>query len=169
MDTVISFVHWLNRSGLPEVFNAYSWLWPSLEILHFAGMVMLIGTVGLLDLRLLGVARSLRPAPFQRLVPWGLAGFAMNAVTGVLFVAGNQFADTEYVPNPAFHWKLIFIALAALNAGLFYVLGIGARVDALAEGERAPIPAQLIAATSLCLWIGVIAFGRLFPYMGDAF
>ena len=169
MDTVISFVHWLNRSGLPEVFNAYSWLWPSLEILHFAGMVMLIGTVGLLDLRLLGVARSLRPAPFQRLVPWGLAGFAMNAVTGVLFVAGNQFADTEYVPNPAFHWKLIFIALAALNAGLFYVLGIGARVDALTEGDRAPIPAQLIAATSLCLWIGVIAFGRLFPYMGDAF
>jgi hypothetical protein len=169
MDTVITFVHWLNRSGLPEVFNAYSWLWPVFEILHFAGMVMLIGTVGLLDLRLLGVARSLRPAPFQRLVPWGLAGFAINAVTGVLFVAGNQFADTEYVPNPAFHWKLIFIALAALNAGLFYVLGIGARVDALAEGERAPLPAKLIAATSLCLWVGVIAFGRLFPYMGDAF
>jgi hypothetical protein len=164
-----SVMSWMNSSGLPDVMNAYSWLWPVMEMLHFVGMALLIGTVGLLDLRLLGLAKALPPAPFQRLVPWGLFGFGINAITGVLFIAGNRFAPVEYGENIAFQLKLLFMLLAAVNATAFYVTGVARRVEALGPGDNAPASAKLIAATGLSLWVGVICFGRLLPYLGDAF
>jgi len=61
------------------------------------------------------------------------------------------------------------MALAAVNAGLFYVSGVSARVESLQPNENAPAAAKVIATAGLTLWIGVICFGRLLPYLGDAF
>jgi hypothetical protein len=61
------------------------------------------------------------------------------------------------------------MALAALNAGLFYVTGVAGRVEAMQSGENAPAAARVIATAGLTLWVGVICFGRLLPYLGDAF
>jgi hypothetical protein len=166
METVVAS---LASPWMQATFNDYGWLWPVCETLHFIGMVLLIGTVGLFDLRMLGVAKGLPPFPFRYLIPFGLAGFAINAVTGVMFLAGNFNAVVEYGQNPAFKWKVAFMGLAALNAGLFYVTGIARRVDELQAGESAPPLAKVIATAGLTLWIGVICFGRLLPYLGDAF
>jgi hypothetical protein len=166
METIVAALAspWMQR-----IFNDYGWLWPVCETLHFIGMVLLIGTVGLFDLRMLGVAKGLPPYPFRYLIPFGLGGFAVNLVTGFMFVSGNFDAVVAYGQNPAFKWKVAFMFLAALNAGVFYVTGIAKRVDALQAGENAPIAAKLIATAGLTLWIGVICFGRLLPYLGDAF
>ena len=61
------------------------WAWPIAESLHFVGLTLLVGTVGLFDLRLLGVGRGIPIAAMHRLIRWGLAGFALNAITGSLF------------------------------------------------------------------------------------
>jgi hypothetical protein len=164
-----SVVAALSSTWMQGLMNDYGWLWPICETLHFMGMVMLIGTVGLFDLRMLGLAKGLPGAPFNYLIPWGLAGFAVNLVTGVMFIAGNTFAVVEYGQNPSFKWKLAFMALAAANAGLFYVSGVARRVEAMQAGESAPAAAKVIATAGLTLWIGVICFGRLLPYLGDAF
>ena len=116
METIVAA---LSSQWMQQTFNDYGWLWPLCETLHFMGMVMLIGTVGLFDLRMLGVAKGLPGAPFNYLIPWGLGGFAVNLVTGVMFLAGNFNAVVEYGQNPAFKWKVAFMALAAVNAGLF--------------------------------------------------
>jgi hypothetical protein len=166
METIVAA---LGNTWMQDLMNDYGWLWPVCETLHFIGMVLLIGTVGLFDLRMLGLAKGLPGAPFNYLIPWGLAGFAVNMITGLMFVAGNRFAVVEYGQNPAFKWKLAFMALAAANAGLFYVSGVGTRVEQMQPGESAPTPAKLIATAGLALWIGVICFGRLLPYLGDAF
>ena len=164
-----AFVALLSSPWMQQTFNDYGWLWPVCETLHFMGMVLLIGTVGLFDLRMLGVAKGLPGAPFNYLIPWGLGGFAVNLITGVMFLAGNFNAVVEYGQNPAFKWKVACMALAALNAGVFYVSGVGTRVDAMQGGESAPAAAKVIATAGLTLWIGVICFGRLLPYLGDAF
>jgi hypothetical protein len=166
METVVAA---LASPWMQNLMNDYGWLWPVCETLHFMGMVLLIGTVGLFDLRMLGLAKGLPGAPFNYLIPWGLGGFAINMMTGLMFVAGNRFAVVEYGQNPAFKWKLAFMALAAANAGLFYVTGVGKRVELLQAGESAPVPAKFIATAGLTLWVGVICFGRLLPYLGDAF
>ena len=166
MDTIVAS---LGSQWMQNLMNDHGWLWPVCETLHFMGMVLLIGTVGLFDLRMLGLAKGLPGAPFNQLIPWGLGGFAVNLITGVMFLSGNFNAVVEYGQNPAFKWKVAFMALAAVNAGAFYVTGVSRRVDALQPGDGAPRSAKLVATLGLSLWIGVICFGRLLPYLGDAF
>ena len=64
----------------------YPWVWPTCETLHFIGMALLMGVVGVIDLRMLGVMKSLSFAPLHRLLPWGIAGFVINLTTGLMFL-----------------------------------------------------------------------------------
>ena len=167
MAWVESFSHVLQSTRLSwAVAGGYPWIWPVCETLHFIGMGLLVGIVGILDLRMLGVAREIVPGPLERLIPWAIGGFILNLVTGFLFFAGDPF---QYIHNTVFWLKLLFIVLAGLNALAFYVTGIARRVDALRPGEPAPPSAKFIAATSLVLWIGVIYWGRMLPFLGGAF
>src|SRR4030095_16360499 len=105
---------WAMAGGVP-------WLWPLCETLHFMGLALLVGIVGVLDLRLLGMAGDLPLGPLQRLMPWAILGFTLNLVTGVMFFAGDPF---QYIHNVAFAFKLIFIGLAGANVILYYVTGL---------------------------------------------
>ena len=100
------------------------------------------------------------------LVVWGIAGFAINLITGILFFAGNP---SQYVDNPIFYYKLLFILLAGLNVAVFYVTKLARRVDALGPGDDAPFAAKIVAGVSLFLWFGVLYFGRMLPYLGNSF
>jgi hypothetical protein len=150
---------WAARGGLP-------WVWPACETLHFMGMALLIGTVGLIDLRVLGLLRGLSTGPLERLVPWALLAFAVNLATGFVFFAGEPF---QYIDNNVFWAKLLFILLAGVNAGLFYVTGLARRSDAMGPDDESPPAAKVIAATSLFLWFGVIFWGRMLPFLDGAF
>jgi hypothetical protein len=150
-------------------FMRTAWAWPVVESLHFLGLCLLVGAIGTFDLRLLGLARRVPIAAVHRLIPWGLAGFALNIATGALFVMTEP---DQYIYNPSFHLKLIFMTIAGVNAGLFYLttyrraFGPGASLDA-------PRHARVIAAISLTAWIAVIVCGRMItfyrpgPCMGD--
>ena len=61
------------------------------------------------------------------------------------------------------------MALAAVNLAVFYVTGIARTVDGLGPGDDAPASAKIIAATSLFLWVGVMFWGRMLPFIGNAF
>src|SRR5687767_638307 len=100
---------WIRGTALSMYVRDTPWLWPTMETLHFIGLSLLIGTVGLFDLRVLGVAKQIPPIALHRLIPFGVAGFAINVVTGTMFFFG--FPD-QYAYNSAFHFKVGFIALA---------------------------------------------------------
>jgi hypothetical protein len=161
-----SFAVWLEATSASRAVTHYSWIWPTCETLHFMGLALLIGNVGILDLRLLGSVKRLPVAPLNRLVRWGVLGFVINLVTGIVFFVG---APSQYVNNIAFMLKLMFMVLAAVNLAVFYLFGVARAVDALGPGEDAPLSAKLIAATSLFLWVGVMFWGRMLPFIGDAF
>jgi hypothetical protein len=146
--------------------KAHTWVWPTCETLHFIGLILLIGNVGLLDLRMLGLMRELPARPFNRFVQWGVLGFAVNLVTGIVFFIGQPM---QYTDNVAFYFKLAFILAAGLNVGAFYATGVFRKVESLGPGEDAPMLAQFIAGSSLFLWVGVMYFGRMLPYIGNAF
>ena len=145
-----------------------AWVWPICEIIHFVGMSLLIGVVGLLDLRLLGVAKGLPAEAVKRLVPWGVAGLALNVITGYVFVAGAPAGPVEHLTNTAFQLKAAFMLLAGINVGVFHVTGASRALRAVGPGADAPFAAQIVAATSLVLWLGVIYFGRMIMY-ADSF
>lgn len=167
MAAVETFSRWLHGTSLSwAVSGGYPWIWPACETLHFAGMAMLIGTVGLLDLRMLGLVRGLPLKPLNRLLPWGIGGFGINLLTGFLFFAGDPF---QYIHNAVFWLKMAFIVLAGINVSVFYFTGMSRRVDSVAAGASVPLSAKVVAATSLILWIGVMYWGRMLPFLGDAF
>jgi hypothetical protein len=145
--------------------NAYDWLWPLCEIVHFIGMSLLLGAVGILDLRVLGLGKGLPISRLEALVPLGIAGFAANAMTGTLFVIANPDGGANaYLLNLAFQIKILLIFIAGLNAVAFYVTGVSGKLAKLGPAGEASIDAKLIAGVSLVLWIGVIIFGRLIMY-----
>jgi hypothetical protein len=137
-----------------------AWAWPIVESLHFIGLCLLIGAIGSFDLRLLGIARRVPIAAMHRLIPWGIAGFALNVATGLLFVLTEP---DQYIYNPSFHLKVLFLGVAGVNASLFYVTSYR-QVFGEAPSLDAPRHAKLIALVSLCAWMTVIVCGRLITF-----
>jgi hypothetical protein len=160
------FAMWLKATHLSWLITNYAWVWATCQVLHFFGMSLLFGSIGVLDLRLLGVGMYSPVAAVNRLVPWGIVGFVVNVVTGSIFFIGQPL---QYIDNHGFWFKMLFIFLAGWNIAMFYLSGIAARVEALEAGDEAPIAAKVIAGASLFLWVGVMFFGRMLPYFGSAF
>lgn len=163
--------YWLRWPVVEQFMAGYSWAWPLTEVVHFMGLILLVGIVGLFDLRLLGLGKQIPVAPLRRLLPWGVFGFALAVASGSMFVAGMQanvgiHPYTVLTSDGYLQLKLLFILLAGINLGVFYVTGLSRAVDGLKAGEDAPGLAKVIAATSLVLWVGVIWMGRLIPW-GD--
>jgi uncharacterized membrane protein len=147
-----------------ELMTASKWWWAFMMDLHFVGLVLLIGTVGILDLRVLGFAKQIPIRPLHQLVPWAMAGFGINLVTGVLAFTGM---DQYYTYDWAFWLKMLAIMLLGLNVAAFYLTGAFESVERLGPGDDAPPLAKFIAATSLFLWFTVITLGRYIQSFSD--
>jgi hypothetical protein len=151
---------WLEGTAVSHFMNWSWWAWPTAESLHFIGLALLIGTVGVFDLRLIGVAKDLPPALLQRLVPWGIGGFGLSVVTGALFFSG---IPGMYMGNPAFWIKIVLLLAAGTNVIVYYRF-VGDRVAALGAGESAPPLARALGAISLALWISILIAGRMIAF-----
>ncbi len=162
MDAITQF---MLSTGIDNFVATQDWVWPVCEILHFFGMALLIGSVGLVDLRMLGIAKGVPIKALERFIPLGVIGFFVNAITGFIFVAGNPVGGPqEYLTNLAFQIKMLLIVIAGLNLLAFYVTGIARQADAVTPEGIAPTSAKIVAALSLLLWFGVIFFGRFIMY-----
>lgn len=139
---------WIKYTPLAAFVRDSPWAFPALQCLHFIGMALLFGAVATMDLRVLGVARSMPIDSVTRLVPLAVVGFGINLVSGALFFAHDPF---QYAFNASFRLKLVLIAAAGLNAIWF----------------RSK-PSKAVAAISLALWLGVIAAGRFIAFAAQS-
>ena len=151
----------IEASALGQAMRQWLWLYPSVEIVHITGIALLVGSIAILDLRLLGLARSL---PVRRLaahiLPWSIASFALIVPSGLaMFVAHAG----DLLSNPVFTVKMCLILLAGANAGLLHA-GVFRSADKWDVDVMPPVAARAAAAASLLLWVSVIACGRLLAY-----
>ena len=146
----------------------YSWVLPVCESLHFIGMAMLVGIVGVFDLRLLGMAKRLPVAPLQRLMPFALLGFVLSLGSCLVFITANP---RQYLAplSLSFVAKMFFILLACLNVLFFYATGLKRAVDGVDAGQDAPLGAKVSAGVSLFLWVAVMYWGRVLQFFGKSF
>jgi hypothetical protein len=160
--------YWMRWPGVEHLIYRYLWVWGVCQSLHFVGMALLIGTVGIFDLRLLGLARQFPVAALKKLLPWGVFGFILCLATGLFFITGI-YANINIHPyvvlqsDVFLQLKLLFVLLAGVNLLLFYVSGMSHAVDRVAAGQDAPRLAKFFAGASLALWIAVMYFARLIP------
>jgi len=140
-----------------------TWLWPACEVLHFVGLWVLFGVLVLTNLRLVGFMPSAPFAAFHRLLPWAALALGVNTVTGMMFVIA---APGQYLENISFFWKIGLLLLAGAN--LIYLTVFDAPWSVKA-GDHAPLIQRAMAVSSIALWIGVMYFGRMLPFIGNAF
>lgn len=141
------------------------WGWPFMESLHFIGLSLLLGTVGLFDLRMLGFVRAIPLASLHKYIKFGVLGFAINATTGLMFVTS---VPDQYLYNPSFQTKMAFLLAAGFNMVLFYLWGFRAAV-APEPTPGAQRLGRMFALVSLVCWIGVITGGRLITFYRPPF
>jgi len=159
------FAAWLESTALSRTIVEYPWIWPLCEIIHFIGLTLVIGIAGFFDLRLMGFMKRVPVAAARDLMPLAIAGFVMNFATGATFFIGKP---DQYVNNVAWWAKVFCLVLAGLNA-MFFETTIGVRTLTLAAGADTPRAAKIVGAVSLASWLGVLYWGRMLPYIGNAF
>ncbi len=162
--SLFDLCQWLHDSPAAAIMRGSSATFTIINSIHALGIVLVAGTILLVDLRLLGLALRKEPVKdvVSRIVPLTLSGFAMMALTGLLMFFPEA---VRYYKSPAFRIKLVLLALLGLNALVFHLTVY--RDAPNWEPGRVPARARLAGLLSLMLWIGVIAAGRSIPYGKD--
>ena len=144
---------------LARLMQDVSWLFPTAEIFHFFGLSLLIGSLLVVDFRLLGFGKSIPLETVYKFLPISVLGFSINFVTGILFIFNDPF---RYYPNIAFRLKITLIIIAGLNA-LYFMLH--ERTHSNPGNINVEPKLKIVAALSLISWMGVIVCGRMIPYV----
>jgi hypothetical protein len=137
------------------------WTFGSLEAIHMIGLTVLLGVVLLIDLKLLGFLPTVPYSAVERLLPWAILGFGVNVISGMLFFIAASY---QYVGNPSFNGKLVFLMLAGVNMLLFTFDQSWKR-----EGQPATGYSKFLAVSAVVLWVGVLFWGSMLPFIGQAF
>jgi len=144
------------------------WVVPVWKTLHYFAITALIGIVGVVDLRILGVGRGLALRPLQRLMPWAFAAFLVAAASGYALIRigpGNSLGPPI---NVAFAAKILFLVLIGLNDVLYFATGLKRQADGVGPGEHASVSARIVAGVSLVLWVGVVYWSRMLTFLAGA-
>ena len=156
------YCRWLENTPMSTTLRDSLWLFPAIETIHLFGIVALVGSTAILDLRLLGFTlRGISvPKLARRVLPWAWLGFAIQVVTGFFLFASE--ASRVYL-NPAFRFKMLMLAAAGLNALLFHVT-TNRRAPEWEGGSATSVAAKIAGLSSLALWFGIVIAGRMIAY-----
>ena len=155
---------WITGRGLGKAYMDRNWMWPASEALHFIGLWLILGIILVVNMRLLGFMRAVPYSAFHRLLPWAALGLAINVVTGMMFVTGTP---EQYGANVSFLWKIIFLMVAGLN--LLYITVFEGPWNHVQAGQDPPVRVKIAGATAIVSWLLVMYFGRMLPFLGNAF
>jgi hypothetical protein len=152
------FIAYLEDSAVADAIRENDFLFPTIESVHVVAICLVVGSIMVLDLRLLGFASIQRPVSrlSSAILPVTWSAFALAATTGFLLFISNA---TKYLANGYFVAKMFLICAAGLNMIVFH--WISARdLPQWEEDALPPLRARLAGALSILLWIAVVACGR---------
>jgi hypothetical protein len=149
-DALLNFCKWLENTSWALAISRSLWVYPVVQLIHFSGLSLWVGTIAVVDLRFLGLAARRQSAGqfAQQFVGWTWSGLGIAFVGGALLFSASASA---FFSNPAFRIKL-----ALILAGVFYHLVVQRKAGKWGESPAIPTVAKLAAFFELALWIGVI-------------
>jgi hypothetical protein len=155
----MAFLEWLQATWVGRTVAESLWGYPTFETMHTVGMALLIGSLGLINLRVLGYKPDLPIVGTRDLLPLAWLGFTLNAISGSLLFSSDA---VYFFESYTFRIKILLIILGGINAAL-----LGRRIFQEAPAGAVATPttgAKWIAATSLVFWFGAVIAGRLIAY-----
>ena len=152
------FLRWLEATTLGSTISENDMLFPWIEAIHVLAIVTVIGSIFIVDLRLLGLASRERHAHrlMTEILPVTWAAFGLAAITGLLLFTAKA---VSYGYNAFFWRKMVLMAFAALNMLVFHYV-TGKDIERTGGDARLPNATRAAGAVSLLLWIAIVACGR---------
>jgi hypothetical protein len=143
----------LEHVGWVTVLANTGWMYATVSVVHYFTLLFFIGTIALVDLRILGVADRNQTLSLlaDQLLPWTWIGFALAMISGFLLFTTDA---GDYAPDHVFQAKMLVILLAVVFT---VVVQVGLRK--WNQLPAVPASAKVIAALSLILWLGAILAG----------
>jgi hypothetical protein len=137
------------------------WAYPAVEAIHILALGLVVGSVVVVDLRLLGLSRDVSASRLSRLaLPWTVGAFVVAMFTGLLMFTAHA---EDFLTNRVFGLKMALILLAGVNAGILHT-GPWRSIAQWDTGAMPPPSVRFSAALSIAIWICVVACGRLLAY-----
>ena len=161
------FFQWLYDSPVGTAIRENGTLFPWVESVHVLSITLVVGSIGIVDLRLLGIASKSRAVSrlTHEVLPVTWVVFALAAVTGGLLFSSNA---VKYAHNGFFLAKMALLVLAFLNMMVFHVITYRG-IESWDSSPRTPAAARVAGALSLAVWIAVIVCGRWIGFTMTAF
>lgn len=143
------------------------WAFPTIETAHVISLVIVLGTIFVVDLRMVGLTSNkfALTKVAKDTLPWTWGAFVCAVVTGLLLFVSKASA---YVINPYFLFKLGMIALAGLNM-LYFHFVTWRSVESWDVGVEVPTAVKVAGILSLTFWILVVFFGRAIGFTLSVF
>ena len=149
----------LEQMAWVKTFSSTGWMYNSVSVIHYLTMFWFIGSIAIVDLRVMGVAAKKRSVTelATQIFPWAWTGMALALLSGFLMFTASA---GDWAPDPVFHVKLLMIALS-----IVCVIIVQWLIPKWAAMPEIPTWAKLIALLSLLLWIATILSASEIPAM----
>ena len=156
--TILDLCRMIETLPFAVAISESEWLFPTIETIHVLALTLVVGSIAMLDLRLLGVTtRQMGVLQLsEEVLPWTWGAFVVAAISGALMFTS---AATKYYANVPFRMKLLLLVAAGINMAVFHFTAFRAVHD---WGHHLPTPraARVAATLSLICWVGVVFAGR---------
>lgn len=165
MKQLTYFSHWLGTTSLSDVIQNVTWIIPLVQTIHILSISIVLSSVGMLDLRLMGLAgkRVTISGMAERFLPWIWSALAILAVSGIILIVGEP---DRSLPNPAFQLKMLLLLTVIVVTLVFQqTVRRNAGFWDLSPAHRRS--AKVTATISLALWLAIAVCGRLIAYVGQ--
>lgn len=162
-----SFFQWIFDTPLGTAIRENGLLFPWIESVHVLAITLVMGSIAVVDLRMLGVASRRRSISqlSAEVLPITWIAFVIAAITGLLLFTSNA---VKYSHNGFFLWKMFLMVLAGSNMLVFNLI-TSRGIEAWDESPKTPNTVRLAGALSLSLWIAIIVCGRWIGFTMSAF
>ena len=162
MQSITAFLETLQSLSWAVFIHKKAWAFTTVQVVHFFTVSMVLGTIVIVDLRLLGFGAIKRPFSelSRQLLPFTWIAFALTVMTGLLMFISQA---AEYFVNPVFWIKMAVIVLAGINMMIFEFITVR-DVQKWNLDPTPPPRARLAGGISIACWVLVLFFGRLIAF-----
>ena len=156
--TILELCERIETWSIPTLIRESATLFPLVESIHVMALAFVVGSISIVDLRLLGFASRKQSVKqlSDDLLPWTWGAFAIAAITDLLLFSS---VATRYYDNMPFRWKLVLLLLAGINMLAFHFLTYR-DVGRWGRDEVPPTAARVAGGVSILLWTAVVVCGR---------
>ncbi len=167
MQSITAFLEMLQASSWAVFIHKKAWAFTTVEVVHVFAVSLVLGTIAIVDLRLLGFASTKRPFAelSKQVLPFTWGAFVLAVIAGSLLFISRA---TEYFVSPLFWIKMALIAAAGINMVIFEFITVR-DVQKWNLNPTPPPRVRLAGGISIACWVLVVVFGRLigFTLQGD--